>query len=482
MRSSFLLVVACACGSSTTTTPIDGPDIVPRDETRGYTIWLGGARVGSAIETEDWSPTGVVLTRTESLRFLRGDAPIALTTRIEIEADRALVPRSVTWIERGAQRRSATAHRDAHGWSMTRPSEGARDPNDDDGRGARIDDDGGTRNDEDRHGAIQLALASSAVPAELVPMIVRRDGRFSGEIFLPARGFVGGRGRVGSVAPGRFVARLELAAATHVDRGTPADRDAQLDRDAHDDRAAEPSTTRVTAEATMDVGRDGMPVRIVDGEGVIAVRASETELRESFPLVDLIAATSVPLSGKRDARRPRVALVGDLALPAVPGQVAQVRAAGLEVELSSSLPGALPAGPRSRDRIDEIAALVARVQQRIAPDLAAAIASPRDATSATAGDCTTFALAYAAIAQRASIPTRVVTGLRVDHASGGERLARHRWAVSWTGTRWVAVDAAFGRVPAGGDLIGLAVHDADDAGLIAGEAALTHVRAAAWTQ
>ena len=75
-----------------------------------------------------------------------------------------------------------------------------------------------------------------------------------------------------------------------------------------------------------------------------------------------------------------------------------------------------------------------------------------------------------------AIPTRVVTGFRVD----GDRLIRHRWAVSWTGRAWIAVDAAFGAVPAGGDLVGVAIHDADDAGLVAGEAALTHVRAAAW--
>jgi hypothetical protein len=57
-------------------------------------------------------------------------------------------------------------------------------------------------------------------------------------------------------------------------------------------------------------------------------------------------------------------------------------------------------------------------------------------------------------------------------------LIRHRWAVSWTGSAWIAVDAAFGAAPAGGDLIGLAVHGADDAGLVAGEAALTMVRSA----
>ena len=44
----------------------------------------------------------------------------------------------------------------------------------------------------------------------------------------------------------------------------------------------------------------------------------------------------------------------------------------------------------------------------------------------------------------------------------------------------IAVDAAFGAVPAGGDLVGVAIHDADDVGLVAGEAALTHVRAATW--
>jgi hypothetical protein len=457
VRGSVLLVVACACGSSSTFAPLDAPDTIPRDETRHYTIWLGGARVGSATETEDWSSSGVVLKRVETLRFLRGDAPIAMTTTIEIDADTALVPRSVTWTERGARVRSTSARRDAGGWFV------------DDPRIART---------HDSPVASTLETSRDAIPAELAPLYVRRDGRFAGEIFLPARGFVGGRGRVDAVAPGRFVARLEIAAAHDAPRSRANDARAHAN-DAR--RSDDPGGPRVIAEATIDLGRDGMPVRVVDGEGVISIRASETEVRETFPLVDLIAATSIPLSGERGARA-RMALVGDIALPAVPGQAANVRAAGLEVDLSPELPGALPAGPHGDDRTREIATLVARVQQRIAPDLGAAIATPRDASSATAGDCTTFALAYAAVAQRSQIPTRVVTGLRVDRADDGERLVRHRWAVSWTGEQWIAVDAAFGRVRAGGDLVGLAVHDADDAGLIAGEAALAQVRAAAWTR
>jgi transglutaminase-like putative cysteine protease len=100
------------------------------------------------------------------------------------------------------------------------------------------------------------------------------------------------------------------------------------------------------------------------------------------------------------------------------------------------------------------------------------------AAAATSGDCTTFALAYAALAHHRGIATRAVTGLRVD----GGRLVRHRWAVSWTGRAWIAVDAAFSAAPAGGDLVGLAVTDPDDAGLVAGEAALAQVRGARWIE
>lgn len=389
----------------------DLPIATPADQHRHYTIWLGGAQVGTAVETERWSDAGLVLRRAETLRFLRGEAAVAMTTTIEVTTDRALVPRRTTWTERGATERHGEGIRDARGWTIT--VDGAR-----------------------------LQLPASAVPSELVPLLLRRDGRFAGTVFLPARGFVHGHGQVEPVAPARFVARLTLDAGP-------------------------------IAEATIDLAPDGAPARVVDGEGVIAMRATAAQAGARFPLVDLIAATSVPLTGTRSRR---ISLVGDLALPPVPGQVARPHRAGLELELSARLPGELPAGPDGHDRSPDIVALVASVQRRIAPDLRAGMASPRDALAATTGDCTTFALAYAALAQRLAIPTRVVTGLRVD----GDRLVRHRWAVSWTGRAWIAVDAAFGAAPAGGDLIGLAVHDADDAGLIAGEAALMQVRAAAW--
>ncbi|HVK82491.1 MAG TPA: transglutaminase domain-containing protein [Kofleriaceae bacterium] len=427
MKSAALVVLA-ACSGAPSAGPVREADTPaapsPTDAERHYTLWLGGARVGAAHETEAWSPAGLVLRRVEEIKFLRGDVPIAMTTTIEIAADRRLVPTRVTWTERsttdtgGPGLRRGELLRDGRGWTLA------------------IDDDG--MGDQ----AAEAAPAPDAVPAELVPLLVRRDGAFAGPVFLPARGFVGGAGHVEAIAPGHLVAQYAL------DRGP-------------------------TVEATIDLDADGAPARVVDGEGVIAMRATAAQARAALTPVDLIAATSIPLLGHRSDR---LWLDGELALPAVPGQAAHPTPTGLELELSPRLPGDMPAGPLGTDRTREIAGLVARVQARISPDLGARAATPRTAASATAGDCTTFALAYAALASRLAIPTRVVTGLRID----GDRLVRHRWAISWTGRTWIAVDAAFGAAPAGGDLIGLAVHDADDAGLIAGEAALTRVRTAGW--
>ena len=403
----MVAVTACAAAPSRSPEPAD----VPGDSERHYAIWLGGARVGTARETEQWSHSGVALQRTEAMRFRRGDALIALATTIDIAADARLVATRVVWTETSQGVRRGEAVRDARGWLVT--------------------DDGGVRR-----------LPDGAVPAELAPLIVRRDGQFAGPVFLPARSFVAGAGRIAPVAPRRLIARLVLDAGA-------------------------------VAEATIDLGDDRMPVRVVDGEGVIATRVTAVEARAPFAPVDLIAATSVPLAG---APSHRIALDGDLAIPPVPGQAVHRGPDGVELELSPRLGGDLPPGPRGPDRTREIAGLVARVRARIAPDLRANPGSAHSAGAATTGDCTTFALAYAALAAARAIPTLVVTGLRVD----GDRLIRHRWAVSWTGRAWIAVDAAFGAVPAGGDLVGLAVHEADDVGLVAGEAALTHVVAATW--
>ena len=352
------------------------------------------------------------LRRDELMRFSRGDADVELATAIDVDADTQLHALRVRWTERsGEATRTADAIRIGEAWRASLPA---------------------------------IDIPAGATPSELVPLIVRRDGAFAGPVFLPARGFIAGAGRIEPVAPGRSIARLALPG-------------------------------NVTAEATIDRGADGMPARVVDGDGVIAIRASAAEARADFPALDLVAATAVPIDGTRHAQNALV-LDGNLALPPVPGQRAATSPSGIAVVLGADLPGALPAGEPGRDRGADIRELVDEVRARVTPDLGAPTATPRDADAATAGDCTTFALAYAALATRRGIATRVVTGLRVD----GDRLVRHRWAVSWTGRAWIAVDAAFGAAPAGGDLVGLAVGDADDAGLVAGDAALGHVRSASW--
>lgn len=380
-----------ACVPPPLTTPEATPTTAPlADRERYYAIWLGGARIGTAHEREQWSSAGVLLVRSEAMRYLRGSALVEISTTIEIAADRMLVPSRVTWREQAQRVRHGEAIRDARGWLVR-------------------DDDGARR------------LPGDAIPAELSPLWVRRDGRFAGAIFLPARGFVGGSGRIDPVAPDRLIARLALANGT-------------------------------LAEATIDLSADGMPTRVVDGEGVLATRISAGAAAAVIAPVDVIAATSLALPGPPSAAR-RIRLISEL-----------------------ELPGELPPGPRGGDLTDTITSLAARVHRQIVPDLAAAPRTTRNPAAARAGDCTTFALAYAALATARGIPTRIVTGFLVD----GARLVRHRWAISWTGRRWLSVDASSNAVPAGGDLISVAVHGADDAGLMAGEAALTRVRAAAW--
>lgn len=444
---SLLAVTSVALVAGCTAMPAAFPEPLERpreaDAERYYAIWLGGAQVGTAHETEAWSRTGVVVRRVEDLRFLRGDVPVRIATAIEITADRRLAPSQVTWTETAQAVRHGEAIRDASGWTVT------------DAAGVR-------------------RLPHDAIPAELAPLVVRRDGRFAGRVFLPARGFVAGAGRIDRVAPHRLIARLVLETGD----------------------AAAPGTTagQATAEATIDLGDDAMPARVVDGEGVIATRIPAAQAGRAFEPVDLIAATSIPLSGSPSDWIILEGRSGLDAIPPVPGQAiasapeptdtADAPSAArdahgpvlVELELSPQLPGNLPPGRRGADRTRTITALVGQVHARIVPDLAANPTSARSAPSAVAGDCTTFALAYAALAVARAIPTLVVTGFRVD----GDRLVRHRWAVSWTGRAWIAVDAAFGTAPAGGDLVGLAIHDADDAGLLAGEAALTHVHAATW--
>ncbi len=403
------LPFAIACAHAPVPIAARDAPAIPASQTRHYTIWLGGARVGTATETETWSAAGLRFERDEIMHFLRGESDVELTTTIEIDADLALVPSRVRWTERSREVHAAEAIRVAGHWQTS--------------NGASVPD--------------------GAVPAELVPLLVRRDGAFAGAVFLPARSFIAGAGRIAAIAPGRMAAKLELAGGS-------------------------------VAIATIDLDRDGTPDRVVDGEGVIALRANATQASAPYPAVDLDRGDR-GADLRRASPRPCVAPRGR---PRAAAAARPARATDRGRDRGPArrrLARWLTARADRPDRRREITALVSVVRNRLAPDLGAGPADTRDA-AASAGVCTTYALAFAALATSHAIPTRVVTGLRLD----GDRLVRHRWAVSWTGRAWIAVDAAFGAAPAGGELVGLAIHDADDAGLVSGEAALTHVRGASW--
>ena len=114
------------------------------------------------------------------------------------------------------------------------------------------------------------------------------------------------------VAPGRLVARLEL------DGG-------------------------LLAEATIDRAADGMPARVVDGEGVIALRITEAQAPLPF-------ARDRPRRRDRGPDHRRAAAIASCStaissLPALPGQATQPRSPASRLELGAHLPGALPPPP-----------------------------------------------------------------------------------------------------------------------------------------
>ncbi|MCA9678311.1 MAG: lasso peptide biosynthesis protein, partial [Myxococcales bacterium] len=180
--------------------------------------------------------------------------------------------------------------------------------------------------------------------------------------------------------------------------------------------------------------------------------------------VDGTAITVTGAAIPDGARRVQLAMapVTRAVPPAVPGQ--QVAADGDRwgLVLDPELPGAMAApgdgddGDGDGDRTDDIAALAHDVDLRLDEDLAITAPTMAAARQARAGDCTTHALLFAALAGDAGIPVRLVTGFRLD----GDRLVRHRWAIAWTGRRWLAVDPTRGEAPARSFLIGLAVHGA----------------------
>lgn len=377
-RLALAILGACASAPVPMAPALDEGELTARPHVteRAYLLSWRGARIGEARERETRGPDGVVLERRERLIVRRGAHVVATEVAIAIRADRGLVASSVTWTARtDGVTRTARAIRDAHGW--------------------RIEQDGQTRR-----------APGEAVPAELVPLWVRRDRGFAGAVLLTGRGFAIARGRVAPVAPDRWRADLAL------DGGA------------------------LGADIVTD--RDGAPAAIVGGDGVVARRASEAELAAPFDPPDAIDAGAIAVRGPIAARGPIAIAVHGMNRtppPAIPGQAIAADGDTWRVELDRDDRDTVD----DRAAVDAIRALADQVAADIQPDLATTARSLADARVATAGDCTTHALAFAARSAAQGLDTRVVTGFRLD----GDRLIRHRWALAWTGARWIAVDPSY---------------------------------------
>jgi hypothetical protein len=377
-------LVAAACGPPPARAPA-GDDPPGAAAERWYRLSWRHAAVGWAVDRE--RPGRIE--RRERIEVRRGDAVVVTDFEAAIEVAADLAPLAI--VARGAEgdrRWTATAIRRADGWHAG--------------------------------GAAAAFAPPDAVPSELVPLHVRAHGQFAGPVILEGWQLAVGHAVVIPAGTNRLAARTTVG-----------------------DRAI---------DTAIELDTEGNATALVDSAGMVAMRADEAGATAPWQPPDMIDAGAIALA---DTTVPIEVALDPGATPApppLPGQ--RVVAAGGRwlVTLDPALPGTLaspwarepsaerreaPGPPRGEASVAiDIADLAAAVHETITPSLAG--------NTATAGDCTAYAVAFAAYARIADIPMHVVTGYLVD----GPRLVRHRWNVAWTGARWITVDASQPAAPA----------------------------------
>ena len=403
MIAVLLVVAGLGCGGGARAVPddLDGDLVRGAEVSREvYTLWWNGARIGDVEEeVRRERGGGVQLTRREHVQVRRGDRLSATRLTIEIRADRALRAEEVrvdAWGDGGAANAQATRGPDGR-WRIAVDGEAAR------------------------------TADAALVPAELVPLLVARDGEFRGEVLLPGRGFA--------------TATLTVA----------------RDGDHHRAELTVPGGRLVTR---LELDRDGSLMRAAGADGVVAVRALPADVAAPFEPPEVVDGTAIAVAGavSEDATRLFLAMapVERELPPALPGQEVIAEGDRWGIILDGSLPGALEPLAAGADRTGDIRDLVRAVDLRLEEDLGLTAATMAAARQAKAGDCTSHALLFAALAGDAGIEVQLVTGFRLD----GDRLVRHRWAIAWTGAAWMAVDPTHGEAPLRSFLLGLAIHGA----------------------
>jgi len=433
MRWLALGLIVGACGHRTpTTAKLPAKEHAEPAPLVGYhaafALTWRGARIGSATEELSRLPgddDGLRFVRREHMVVRRGDALVPLKTTITIATDAALTARdvSVTRIS-GADETRGSARRDADGsWRVWFGDEPPR------------------------------RINGSAVPAELLGMLVamKPARTWKGTAFLPGWGFA--------------VANVDVAP----DSNTPGSVVATV------------HTPLGDLASEIALADDGTVNEVDGADGMGARRVDRAQLEAPFDPPELVDGTTIPLTGSLpDRGEVAIAIdgIGRPAPPSLPGQE-------LVIETPTSwhmVLGAGSSGPKpppvtevpQRYRelaaqiigapgstLGEVAALAAATPSLIDGDLSAPGTTADAALALGRGDCTAHAILFATLAAARGIPTRLVTGFRID----GDHMVRHRWVIAWLGDRWMAVDPTFGEAPAQPRLIGLAVHGASAAEL-----------------
>ncbi|HVV84491.1 MAG TPA: transglutaminase domain-containing protein [Kofleriaceae bacterium] len=415
---------------------------------RTYALTWGGAPLGWAVERDD----GRRWQRREQVVVRRGDAVVASELELTIT-------------------RGGDGAADSVALSRWQDGPVVR------GRATAVD--GGWRVELDGEAPVTVPAAT---PFELALAAAPWTGPFRGPVLLPGYGFavadltlvpdgddeddgdVGDDGAVGAVGArdGAPVARRALAGRA----------------------AAWTATLTIGGRplvATIRYDADGAIREIRGADGVVASRTQAGALAAPPAPIEVVGGNPLAVEGldapgataTGPGAAPRRIWLPDASgplPPALPGQrvTTSPDRPGWIVRFDAAAPADLapPDTGETPDRSALAAALAHQVADELADDLGATALTQGGARDARRGDCTTHALRFAALAADAGLPTRLVTGLRLD----GGALVRHRWVLAWTGTRWTPIDPTYGEAPAAPVLLGLAVHGARAADLALADA------------
>jgi hypothetical protein len=389
-----------------------------------FVLTWNGTRIGDAVEQLHTSDDDdMKFSRAERVIVKRGEVSMYATTVITIDTNRALDAKRVAIRQQTGE--------------VVITGSAVRDSNDD--WIVRYGDEPATQVD----GAV--------IPAELAPLLVAasEDRRLEARVMMPGYGFAIGDLTIEPVAGSH--GRIVMAT---LDTGV-----AEL-------------------RGRMTLKPDGTISRVIATDAVGSFRTTRDEIEQPFTPPEIVVSASIPIVDSVPEIGTLTLVIEPVshAIPTqIPGQVVEAHGDGWRVELTAgnaphvAADDTADATPDSyfgqiaarivdesgaTDARSEVIALARATDSLLVDDYGTSSANPRASLALGRGDCTTHATVFAALASARGIPTRLVTGFRVDE----QRMVRHRWAVAAVGGSWMSVDPTYGEAPARPRLLGLATH------------------------